>query len=220
MRSLAAMVSVSIVATLAPDAALADSTSCAAGCDHLISLAKKMADEMKKSGAKVTVSKEDPRPKCLADCGAGRLDPQCLVESENVLDAGDCSLAPGQDPDVAALVVAASRGKLERMAALIKKGVDVNAASDGKRPLAQAASAGNAAAVKVLLKAGAKVNLAEQTSVSPLQWAVIQDHVPVIKALIAAGADVNYKNSYGETPLSEAHDHPDIIKLLRAAGAK
>src|SRR5262249_17513978 len=64
---------VAVGLALPPVVAFADAPACAPACDHLIGLAKEMAAEMEKSGAKVKRSDEDPRPRCLADCGAGRL---------------------------------------------------------------------------------------------------------------------------------------------------
>lgn len=89
-------------------------------------------------------------------------------------------------------------------------------------PLCQAAQAGQAAAVKQLLAAGANVNAAATngSGVTPLMLASQQGHADVVKLLLSAGAIVNVVASNGVTPLilASQQGHSDIVQLLTAAG--
>ena len=123
---------------------------------------------------------------------------------------------------------------------LLASGADVNTRDDGSKrrgwrwsqfvgftPLHWAAATGNAAAVKELLVAGAKVNLVAKgdpsLSGTPLQVAVMRSHQDVVKLLLAAGADVNPKytgSKFKATPLWWAEGHTEIVKLLLDAGLR
>ena len=127
---------------------------------------------------------------------------------------------------------------------LLASGADANTRDQGSKkrgrmsmwsrcvdftPLHWAAATGNAAVVKELLVAGAKVNLVAKgdTSMSgtPLQVAATKGHQDVVKLLLAAGAKVNLvakgHPSMSGTPLQVAatKGHQDVVKLLLAAGA-
>ncbi len=76
---------------------------------------------------------------------------------------------------------------------LLAAGADANATSpDGETTLMTAARTGNAAAVKVLLADGAKVNATEKwQGQTALMWAAAQNHREVIALLIEDGAEIN-----------------------------
>src|SRR5439155_10936981 len=86
---------------------------------------------------------------------------------------------------------AAKKGDVEKVEALLDKGVDVNAKSDyGATALHFAADKGNAEVVKLLLKHKADVNVKDTFyNAKPLAWAVMKDHAEVVKLLVEAGAD-------------------------------
>ena len=48
------------------------------------------------------------------------------------------------------------------------------------------------------------------------------DHIACLKALIDAGADVNIADGNGVSPLrlAERHGYDEMVRLLKAAGAK
>ena len=70
--------------------------------------------------------------------------------------------------------------------------------------LADAARAGDRAAVDDLLQAGARVDTPGPDGTTALHWAVYRDDAEMVAQLLAAGADVNRTNRYDETPLSLA----------------
>jgi len=80
---------------------------------------------------------------------------------------------------------------------------------------------GDAGIVKMLIKAGAVVNV-EGMQFTPLMVASVNGHEEVARVLINNGADVNTKRTYHRiTPLIMAttEGHMEIVKLLLAKGA-
>jgi len=70
--------------------------------------------------------------------------------------------------------------------------------------------------IPLLVKAGANVNATEYT---PLNSAVLSDHLPVVQELIRAGANVNIQDADGDTPLHCAASKcllPIAQELIRA----
>ncbi|AXK60186.1 ankyrin repeat domain-containing protein [Candidatus Chromulinivorax destructor] len=81
--------------------------------------------------------------------------------------------------------------------------------------------------VRMLIAAGADVNIKNEFDISPLYCAVaINNDAEIARMLIDAGADVNLKadvnfeNEYGLTPLYRAvsHNNKEIVKMLIDAG--
>lgn len=71
----------------------------------------------------------------------------------------------------------------------------------GMTPLLYAARDGELEAARLLVKAGAQLELAEFNGVTPLLMAVSNDHHDVAKLLIEAGANVSAADWYGRRPL-------------------
>jgi ankyrin repeat protein len=100
----------------------------------------------------------------------------------------------------------------------------INAYSDdGWTPLHLAAYFGNNAAVKDLLRRGARIDARARngSEVTPLHSACAGHHVLVASTLIAAGADVNAEQTGGYRPLDSAiqSGNDELIDLLMSAGA-
>ena len=162
----------------------------------------------------------------------------------------------GQTP----LMWAAAEGNVDAMKMLIEAGADVNARSTiivwerqrseeprdkwlppgGLTPLLFAARDGKTASAKVLLDAGADVNIVDPDRHTALILALINGQLDVAALLIERGADVNMEDKVGQTALYAAvdfHTVPasnrpapretddvvssvDVIKMLLAKGAK
>jgi ankyrin repeat protein len=87
--------------------------------------------------------------------------------------------------------------------------------------MADAAEAGNAAALRSLLNQHAPVNAPQADGMTALHWAVRHDDVETAQALIRGGADVKATNRYGVPPLSLACTNGDarMVELLLSSGA-
>ncbi len=79
--------------------------------------------------------------------------------------------------------------------------VNAAIAPDGSTPLQWATFRNDAAEVKRLLVAGAKVNEANAYGVTPMQLAAETGNTAIIQLLLAAGADVESPNPEGQTAL-------------------
>ena len=104
---------------------------------------------------------------------------------------------------------------------LIKSGADVNASFeglDGWTPLIQSAYQGNTEIVKVLVSAGADLDLADSTGGTALMSACITGKSQTVMYLIFAGCDVNLTADDGLSALHWAKT-PEVAKLLLKNGA-
>jgi hypothetical protein len=134
-------------------------------------------------------------------------------------------------PAVEAFFEAAMKGDADGVRRALKAGLDANTAepSDGATALMVAAYQSHLAIVRMLLEAGAKVNMAAREGLTPLMLAASAGHAEVIKVLVEAGADVNAKEKAGLTALMLAIEgakrggvragRADAIKALLSAGA-
>ncbi len=119
-----------------------------------------------------------------------------------------------------ALMYAAAHGNIQTMKLLLAKGADVNLADAPESaqvkngpialgsltPLLLAAPSAGAPAVRLLLDAGAKVNVQDVRGMTPIMLAIGTDRpdIGVIRMLLERGADKNIKSKAGETALDWA----------------
>jgi ankyrin repeat protein len=139
----------------------------------------------------------------------------------------------GQTP----LMWAAAEGHTEVMKLLIEAGADVNARSriikwerqrtdeprdkwlppGGLTPLLLAAREGRTESVRVLLDAGADINIADPDRHTALTLALINGHLDVAALLIERGIDVNLADKVGRTALWAAVDFHTVPSSNRPA---
>jgi len=132
--------------------------------------------------------------------------------------------APGSRGDTN-IADAEMRGDTAAVRALIRSGVDVNAAQgDGMTALHWAAMHGDAEQARMLVYAGARTEAATRDgNYTPLHLAARSGKVSVIKALLDAGANAKaVTTSGGATPLHFAAENgnPDAIVALLDKGAE
>lgn len=139
------------------------------------------------------------------DCGhifhTGCLEKSIIVGSS----AKSCPYCRNSDAYKAfmheTLLVAARKGRLDFVQAIIHWGTDVNKVDqNGKTALMIAIDYGQANLVDPLLKAGANVDMRSGAGISLLMQAILARNQEIILALINAGADLDML-SHGITPL-------------------
>ena len=133
------------------------------------------------------------------------------------------SVQAQDDKKLTPLHMAALKGHVKAIEALLKAGASVEAEDDSKdTPLHGAAFEGHVEAIKALVVAGASIEAEDYNKATPLHLAARMGHAEAIKALVAAGASVEASSATGKaTPLHwAAHEgRTEAIKALVAAGA-
>lgn len=84
----------------------------------------------------------------------------------------------------------------------------------GKTALMLASYHGHGEVVRLLLAAGAKVNLADNLGYTPLMWAALAGHSEVVEQLIKANADVQAHDICGNTAfnLASEGEHKSVVQ--------
>ena len=76
------------------------------------------------------------------------------------------------------------------------------------------------AVVSHLLARGANPNLADNSQVTPLFWAVRMRRNELVSQLLSKGSDIGHKDKHGKTVLDYARDETVIAILRRHASEK
>ena len=135
----------------------------------------------------------------------------------------------GSGKTATALGEAARCGYIDLMQEFLQTGVDVNARDEGGcTPLMLAASGGQLEAVRLLITAGANVNVQDsRTGMTPLIWGVgtmgpARVSLSIVRLLLDTGADPNIQANDGMTALDWAtlNRREKLVETLKLAGAK
>ena len=102
---------------------------------------------------------------------------------------------------------------------LLLKGADPNIPSENGYnvyPLHSAVAANNADITKILLEAGAEVNISQSSGLTPLHSAAHSGNIELLILLLEAGANTLAKTEDGYTPADMAYTsgHIEIAKIL------
>lgn len=121
-----------------------------------------------------------------------------------------------------ALMIAAFKGNLPAVEALIERGAEIN--KTGWAPLHYAAFIGNNDIVKLLLDRSAYIDAESPNKTTPIMMAARAGHILTVKLLLDEGADATLKNDVGMTAIDFAnkYEFKDIAEgltfRLRKAG--
>lgn len=141
-----------------------------------------------------------------------------LLESDSDADEG------GGAATLDALRLAMDDGDVAMLQQLLQGGVQADTRGrQGSTPLCEAAAAGNAEQVSVLLGAGAEVDLrSDGDGATPLFHAAKAGSAQVVALLLEQGADANVATSSGATPLhaAAAAGAEEAVQALLAKGAR
>eukprot|EP00611_Tribonema_gayanum_P023020 TRINITY_DN4747_c0_g1_i2.p1 TRINITY_DN4747_c0_g1~~TRINITY_DN4747_c0_g1_i2.p1 ORF type:complete len:320 (+),score=88.79 TRINITY_DN4747_c0_g1_i2:217-1176(+) len=164
---------------------------------------------------------------------------RCIVNAATVNNPLLSIMNTAAEADHDALLLAAERGDSAAVACVLgieerqpSAGVaqqllapafhpDDARSADNFTALHHAASGGHAAALRLLLSAGASVSAQNRGAETPLFLACYHGHGEAVRWLLAGGAGVNARNEFGETPLFYAarRGHREIAELLLQNGA-
>lgn len=140
---------------------------------------------------------------------------QAMVENDpNTLEAvSDHGFTP--------LGMATHFGNEEIVRFLLHKGADPNIHSQNGYnvyPLHASVGSGFDGISKMLVEAGAEVNVLQTSRISPLHLAAQTGNIDLIILLLENGASVEVRNEMGKTPsdLAEERGHTEIANILRA----
>ena len=136
-----------------------------------------------------------------------------------VCAVGVVTAATGDQP----LVQAAKRNDVSAVRTLLRQRADANAKEgDGATALHWAAYHGNAVNADQLIAAGARVDAANDLSITPLALAAENGHAAIVERLLARGANPNAASQSGVTPLMRASRIGNLasVRALLAKGAQ
>lgn len=163
------------------------------------------------------VRQTDPQRECFAVPADYVMAREVLADAARLSSAG----AGEVGPEGADLNLAAARGDVAAVQALLSRGIDPNARGHhGETALMAAAECGHAALAALLMDAGAEAELRSKAGTTALMYAALNGHAGVVRTLLTRGA----KTDAGEgrlTPLMFAASggHAEVAELLLAAGA-
>lgn len=125
--------------------------------------------------------------------------------------------APGRRRGLTPLLLASS-GAVKRY--LIEQGADVNRAgpASGFTALHGAASSGDVELIELLLKKGARINVASEIRQVPLESALIGRKTDAAALLIEKGADISGERGASALALAARYGHTEIVSKLIERG--
>lgn len=149
-------------------------------------------------------------------CAAGLIDQVASMLAQNPSIINELS-----DHGFSPLGIAAHFGQEDIVRSLLAKGADPDFPSQNGYnvyPIHAALGAGNNNIVKMLIEAGAEVNVVQSSRITPLHLAAQQGNIDIIILLLENGADISIQTDTGQTPsdLAAERGFTEIAEILRA----
>ncbi len=119
------------------------------------------------------------------------------------------------------LGIASHFGKEDIVRILLRNGANPNSSSQNGYqvfPIHSALSNGQNNIAKMLIEAGAEVNVLQSSRISPLHLAAQQGNIDMIIVLLEHGANIAIRNDFGQTASDMAAEKgfPEIAEILKA----
>lgn len=119
------------------------------------------------------------------------------------------------------LGIASHFGKEDIVRLLLRNGADPNEPSQNGYqvyPLHAALGSNNDSIAKMLIEAGAEVNVMQSSRITPLHLAAQQGNIDIIILLLEHGADISIRTDMGQTPaeLASERGFNEIAEILRS----
>jgi len=142
-----------------------------------------------------------------------------MYELSEIIDSDPSQLSSYSDHGFTALGMACQFGNEDIVRHLLLKGADPNQNSNNGynvNPLFTSISSNFEAIAKLLIEAGAEVNIIQAGNLTPLHAAAENGNIEMLILLLENGAYVHIKNDNGQTPsdLAAAKGHIEIAKIL------
>lgn len=142
-----------------------------------------------------------------------------ITELADLIEAEPTLISSFSDHGFTALGIAVHFGNEDIVRHLLLKGANPNQTSNNGyhvNPLFTAVSANFDGISKLLIEAGAEVNVIQSGNLTPLHMAAANGNIEMLIILLENGAVVHIKNENGETPsdMAAAKGHHEIAKIL------
>lgn len=113
-------------------------------------------------------------------------------------------------------------GNINTVRGFLNQGMNVNnkVGAGISTPIGLAAQFGHTDIVRLLIRAGANVNIRDINGWTPLMWAATKGYLEIVRLLIQAGANVNNRsNGWSVLQRAIATNHRAVVRTLIQAGA-
>lgn len=142
-----------------------------------------------------------------------------MKELGELVDTEPTLLSSYSDHGFTALGIACHFGNEDIVRQLLLKGANPNQTSNNGyqvNPLYTAIHSGFDGIAKLLIEAGAEVNIVQSGNLTPLHAAAENGNIEMLIILLENGASVHIKNENGQTPsdMAAAKGHHEIAKIL------
>ncbi|KAI1742727.1 hypothetical protein F4680DRAFT_445764 [Xylaria scruposa] len=139
----------------------------------------------------------------------------------------NCDIDVKNKQGMSILLLAAEKGFVALVNALLDSGADILAVNDkGKSPLHVAIIYGHIEVVRLLIDRGADISAINNYELSPFHEAIFNGHIDVVRLLIGRGAGISVTDRNGSSLLHAAinhnyfiYNHIEVMRLLIDRGA-